>query len=115
MSLRAVSRIALYHLANRRWQLPAICRIYRPMLSRFRPVSAAVLMIAFVASVIRAADAGGASPLRFDGDLSGDFTPTKFPGAPTVHWKISLHPAEAGAHAGEFTVDGTGTRIRGDA
>ncbi len=80
---------------------------------RFRccfPASIASLLLA--AAVARGA--GFILP-PLAGELSGDFTPLKLPGAPTVHWHLTLQPEAGGIRVAGLLFDGPGTHLRGEA
>lgn len=51
-----------------------------------------------------------------DGELSGDFAPLKYPGAPALHWKLNLsRVAGSGERTAELNVAGEGTTLRAEA
>lgn len=50
-------------------------------------------------------------PLR--GELSGEFTPLKIAGAPSLRWKIDFHDDSPAKLAAKVVVDGPGTSLRG--
>lgn len=55
-----------------------------------------------------------AADLKFppiDGELSGDFTPLKLPGAPPLHWTVTLRSEGEKSRAADIVIQGAGTRL----
>ena len=56
----------------------------------------------------------GAADLKLppiDGELSGDFTPIKLPGAPKLHWTVTLKSEGETGRAADVLLQGAGTRL----
>lgn len=71
--------------------------------------------LAFLPPTLRAADGPAASrPWKIpplDGQLEGDFRPLSVPGAPSVHWKLTLQTLQPGVRVAGLVVDGPGTHV----
>ncbi len=67
--------------------------------------------------LLAAAVAHGAGPILppLAGELSGDFTPLKLAGAPTLHWTLTLRPEPGDLRTVQLALEGPGTHVRGDA
>lgn len=50
-----------------------------------------------------------------DGNLEGDFSTGLLPGAPALHWSVTMNVPRPRERAIGFAIDGTGTRVRGEA
>lgn len=62
---------------------------------------------------------GGVPPTRaawdlppLDGEFSGQVTPVWIPGAPALHWRVTLQTPSGGVRHVVFTAEGKGTRVR---
>lgn len=50
-----------------------------------------------------------------DGELSGEVLPLLWPGAPAVHWRVTVRTAEPRVRSVAIALDGPGARLRGTA
>jgi hypothetical protein len=70
------------------------------------------------ALLLASGSAGAAAPATLppvSGELSGQFTVPKFPGAPPLQWKLSLGEGDAaGVRRAGLQVEGAGTFLRGE-
>src|SRR4051812_12272687 len=46
------------------------------------------------------------------GDLTGDITPLKLPGAPTLHWTIDLKSGSPNERVADLAIDGRATHLK---
>src|SRR5947209_6043051 len=76
-----------------------------------RALVAAPLALAMVA--LSAGATGWPLP-PIPGELSGDFTPLKFPLVPTLHWKLTLQSADPASRAADLSIDGRATHLRAE-
>ena len=66
------------------------------------------------AGAAHAATAGWKLP-PLDGNMEGDFSTGLLPGAPALHWAVTMNVPRAHERAMSFAIDGPGTRVRGEA
>lgn len=82
-------------------------------LRRFAALACAWLALA-CASPAAEATAQAGFP-RVEGQLEGEFTPLKFPGAPSLHWKATVRNGGSGTRLAEVEIEGPGTRLKAEA
>lgn len=78
------------------------------------------LACAGLALACASADSARAASAEFffpalEGKLEGNFTPTKFPGAPELHWTAVVRNAGSGVRLAEVTIEGPGTLLKAEA
>lgn len=83
-------------------------------LARLRGGQGKGLMLALVMGLVspRAARAAGPIIPPFAGELAGEFQPMAVPGAPFLHWKLTLTTRPDDVRLGKILADGPGTRMQ---